>query len=150
MPEDELVCPECGGPIGQTSTFCMHCSADLADRHPSRNGAAEDQSTSGDGWMEVDAGVVDVEQARADEQEVHQQDLPPEYRSTSGAVDRSLLPDDFAIKAVTFLLAMAGGLAVGISSAIAISRTVGGTVTYLLAVLAWTGSTAVFLRVVPG
>lgn len=24
-------CPECGGPIGVTATYCMHCSADLTD-----------------------------------------------------------------------------------------------------------------------
>ena len=27
--DDDPRCPECGGPIGQTATYCMHCSADL-------------------------------------------------------------------------------------------------------------------------
>ena len=26
---DDPRCPECGEPIGQTATYCMHCSADL-------------------------------------------------------------------------------------------------------------------------
>ena len=29
MSDADPHCPECGEPIGQTATYCMHCSADL-------------------------------------------------------------------------------------------------------------------------
>lgn len=29
MSEEEFVCPECGEPIGSTSTYCMHCFAEI-------------------------------------------------------------------------------------------------------------------------
>ena len=32
MSNDDPRCPECGEPIGQTTTYCMHCSADLTER----------------------------------------------------------------------------------------------------------------------
>lgn len=148
---DELVCPECGGPIGQTSTFCMHCSADLTDRHPRSDASSDEQSRDPTSWIETETDVVDVEAARSGTSVAHEQDVPPEYRSTSGAVDRTkLLPDGLAIKAITFLLAMAAGLTVAIGSAVVVSRIVGGTAAYLLAILAWFGATAAFLRAVPG
>lgn len=31
---DDPRCPECGGPIGPTATYCIHCSADLDGREP--------------------------------------------------------------------------------------------------------------------
>lgn len=31
---DDPRCPDCGGPIGPTATYCIHCSADLAGREP--------------------------------------------------------------------------------------------------------------------
>lgn len=159
MPEDDLVCPECGGPIGTTSAYCMHCSADLTDRHPTRDDVethptreAVDGDSSSDGvWMKTNTEVVDLDALRDDETTAHQQDLPPAYRSTSGAVDRTkLLPDGFVLKAVTFLLAMAAGSAVGIGSMYVLSGSLAGWLAFLLGVLAWFGSTAAFLRVVPG
>jgi hypothetical protein len=41
--DDDPVCPECGGPIGMTSTYCMHCSADLTDLRERRENGSDRQ-----------------------------------------------------------------------------------------------------------
>lgn len=42
MAEDDPHCPECGEPVGQSSTYCIHCSADLTEE---RDGAGGDDVT---------------------------------------------------------------------------------------------------------
>jgi hypothetical protein len=45
-------CPECGEPIGQRATYCMHCSADLTDEQ-------EAADTDDDGDWDRDSDVAD-------------------------------------------------------------------------------------------
>lgn len=35
---DDPRCPECGGPIAATASYCIHCSVDLEDRSPVAGG----------------------------------------------------------------------------------------------------------------
>lgn len=153
MAVENPVCPECDGPIGTTSTFCMHCGADLEDRRVPTSEGADGASQTDDVWLETTALDVDLDAAQASRSEAtaHQQDLPPAYRSSSGAVDRTkLLPEGFAIKAATFVLAIAAGTAVGITSMYLLSGVVAGWLAFLIGVVLWFGATAALLRVVPG
>lgn len=57
---DDPRCPECGGAIGATATYCMHCQADLTEEK-------EQADTDGDGYWDdspssdspIDAGLLD-------------------------------------------------------------------------------------------
>ena len=172
MAENGPVCPECGGPIAQTSTFCMHCSADLEDADLTNADAAatdesditwddapevaawgdepahrEERERAGEAWHDDDTAP---EEPGDGDDVAAQTDLPPEYRSSGGTTSRQLLPDGFLTKAVTFLLAIVGGLTVGAVSAVVLSPVVPTGWAFLLVVLLWLGSTTVFLRIAPG
>jgi len=50
--DDDPRCPECGEPIGQTATYCMHCSADLTaelEAADSDDDGSWDESSGGSG-----------------------------------------------------------------------------------------------------
>ena len=57
-------CPECGEPIGQTASYCMHCSTDLSDRQPV---SAEGADESGDGLLEGVRAAIDSLTSTRDE-----------------------------------------------------------------------------------
>lgn len=183
MTEKGPLCPECGGKIAETSTYCMHCSADLTeewDATPvSDDNAWGETARSSDTSVEgtIDASADDATGASAggastasagetigasadeatttataseEESVATQQDLPPEFRSSSGGPEMQLLPDDFLGKAGSFVLALVVGFAAGVGSALALAAVVANVVAVLVSVVVWVGATAAALRVVPG
>ncbi|AGN00515.1 hypothetical protein L593_02820 [Salinarchaeum sp. Harcht-Bsk1] len=171
MAENGPVCPECGGPVAQTSTFCMHCSADLedadrVDAEPTGADAADAADVAWDDspdvadwrdgtpereseWEGGTGGGAPEEPGDGDDVAA-QGDLPSEYRSSGGTTSRRLLPDRFVTKAVTFVLSIVGGLTVGAVSAIVLGPLIPTGWAFLLVVVLWLGSTTVFLRIAPG
>lgn len=110
-------CPECGEPIGQTATYCMHCSADLSGRAATEGTAQSTGTGTGTGTSTTDA---------AGEGQL----LDPE-----GLLDNSL----------TVVVGIVGGLVIGIVATITLAfLTASGLA--LLGVVAWLVSTAYLAR----
>lgn len=125
-------CPECGEPIGQTATYCMHCSADLTEER-----AAAD--ADGDGAWDVqatDASGDTAVEGRRDKQSA----------DASGADDQILDPDGLVDNSLTVVVGIAGGIVVGLVGTIVLAVTTGSGWALLFGLVAWLGSTAYLVR----
>jgi len=74
--DDDPRCPECGGPIGQTATYCMHCSADLTED-------LEAADSDGDGRWDESDGVS----AGSDSADIGADYTPPEIEDPATEVE---------------------------------------------------------------
>jgi hypothetical protein len=156
-------CPECGEPIGQTATYCMHCSADLTGE---RSAADAD----GDGAWD-DGGAAGDGAERGDGPETGDADVPWESggggpdptwgpdgegggaggdatspSSVGGDGDSLLDPDGLVDNSLTVVVGIAGGLVVGFVGTIALAVMTESGWGFLLGILAWLGSTAYLVR----
>lgn len=115
-------CPDCGGAVGTTATYCMHCSADLTGRGPV-DGADEGDVGGGDGDRGGHGG-----------------------RSDHGdGGDSSLLdPDGLLDDSLTVAVGVVGGLVVGIVATFALLFFDAGLA--LLGVVVWLGATVYLVR----
>lgn len=88
---DDPRCPECGGPIGATATYCMHCDADLTDEwalaDADADGAWDESATTGGG------------------------ETPTEPRGSDGTL---LDPEGPVDDALTVAVGIAGGIVAGL------------------------------------
>lgn len=109
---DDPRCPECGGAIGVTATYCMHCSADLTEER-------ERADTSDDGyWNESTTdGSAATEPAPTD--------------------DRLLDPDGLLDDTLTTIVGLGGGLLVGVIGTVALLFITSSSWALLVAVPAW-------------
>jgi len=129
-------CPECGEPIGQTATYCMHCSADLT---------AEQEAADTDGdeaWEQSTAepGEDTAVESTGDVAGDH------EYGSMdSGGDDQLLDPDGIVDGTLTVLVGLGSGVVIGLIATIVLTILAGATGA-LLGVLVWLGSTAYLVR----
>jgi len=135
--ETDPRCPECGEPIGQTATYCMHCSADLTayqegveDDELSWDGtdeSAEDEATTADTVAESASGVADA--------------------AGVGTEDGQILdPDGFVDNTLTVIVGILGGIVVGfVGTTVLIALTESGWA-LLFGLFAWLGSTAYLVR----
>ncbi|MEF8882304.1 MAG: zinc-ribbon domain-containing protein [Halapricum sp.] len=133
-------CPECGEPIGQTATYCMHCSADLTDEQEAadtdEDGAWDRTGTAqagGDGTIDASAvaaqagGVADA--------------------AGIGTEEGQLLdPDGFVDNALTVVVGIVGGILVGIVGTIVLTVATESGWGLLFGILLWLGSTAYLVR----
>ncbi|WP_254839509.1 zinc-ribbon domain-containing protein [Natronomonas marina] len=173
MSDADPHCPECGEPIGQTATYCMHCSADLTEEQDAADADGDgDWDTSGtgeetSGWD--DAGTEDQAGDGTDGESAPE----PTYGRTdeggtesgtatddtagaaadtadgggdAGADDQLLDPDGFVDNTLTVLVGIGGGIVVGIVGTIVIAVLTGSGWGLLLGVVAWLGSTAYLVR----
>ncbi|GAB3682688.1 hypothetical protein GCM10028857_09010 [Salinarchaeum chitinilyticum] len=162
MSDENLVCPECGEPIGVTSAYCMHCSADLTEKDTGSATAADEGWNSDHG---DDGGSVGsaIEEAIADatsgadddpggdtEATASPGDLPPELRSNGGAVGTPRLePGKLLLKAVGVVLSIGLGFAVGLGSAVALTAVIANDLAFLVGIVVWFGVTATCFRLAP-
>jgi len=136
--ETDPRCPECGEPIGQTATYCMHCSADLTDYQET----VEDDKLSWDGTDEQSSsdGATTTETVA---------------ESASGVADAAgvgtddgqiLDPDGFVDNTLTVIVGILGGIVVGfVGTTVLIALTESGWA-LLFGLVAWLGSTAYLVR----
>ena len=123
-PEDPR-CPECGGPIGITATYCMHCSTDLTGRR-------EVADADGDGTWDRSGGGAGT---------------AGETSATRGPDSDALLADDGLVDdTLTVLVGIAGGVVVGIVGTVVLLAVTGSGAAVLFGLLAWLGSTAYLVR----
>lgn len=115
-------CPECGEPIGQTATYCMHCSADLTDEQET---ADTDQDEA---WEQ--GGTTPTQQT----------DTPVEE---SGQL---LDPDGVVDNTLTVLVGIAGGIVVGLVGTMVLLFVTASPWALLFGLFAWLGATAHLVR----
>ena len=158
--DDDPRCPECGGAIGQTATYCMHCSADLTDerdaadsdddgRWDESGGPAVSPESSGGGILDslgiggfgsggesspsVDPGpTVDSSPTGSDD--------------ATARSDQLLDPDGLVDNTLTVVVGIITGLFVGfvgIFVFLAATRSIWGLV---FGLVVWLGSTAHLVR----
>jgi hypothetical protein len=116
-------CPECGEPIGQTATYCMHCSADLTDEQEVAD-VDEDEA-----WEQTPTAPSDQEEQAA--REGSDQLLDPE-----GLVDDTL----------TVVVGIGGGVVVGLVGTSVLLSITGSIWGFVFGLVAWLGSTAYLVR----
>ena len=114
MSDDDPHCPECGEPIGQTATYCMHCSADLTAER-GRSNAGGDES-----W-----GGTPVESAGFDGETRADRSLIDRIRGAPTPGGQWLAPDSVADNALTVAVGIAGGLLVGILGTVVLGALTG-------------------------
>lgn len=146
---DGPVCPECGEPIGQTATYCMHCSTDLTEE---RNAADANENGVWDGAeIEPRAGSTsgDPDAASPGGGNGVVGDVG-RWTGTGGrSVDRSaglLDPDGLVDNSLTVVVGIAGGLVVGIVGTVVLAAVTGSGIGLLFGVAAWLGATAYLVR----
>lgn len=128
---DDPRCPECGGPIGQTATYCMHCSADLT-------GKREAADLDGDGaWDERRATDPDPRRGAAG---------PRGGTPADGHSDQVLDPDGLVDNTLTSVVGIAGGLVVGFVGTVVLLVLTESAWAVVFGLVAWLGATAYLVR----
>jgi len=148
--EEDLVCPECGGPIGQTSTYCLHCSADLTEYRASQSEADASVAVSSES---VDGGAFDAQDAEPEATDVEEadhedlEDLPEEMTTSPSGMDGGhLYEPGFTRDLLWTLGSLAAGVLVGAGVAVLASVAAGGLLSLLLGTFGWLVSTWGLLR----
>jgi len=151
---DDPRCPECGGSIGQTATYCMHCSADLTDER-----AAAD--ADGDGaWDRTDAAPTSSQESAAGpggpspgsggtatEYGRRIADAIAGAPSTGGAeTGRLLAPDGIVDNTLTAVVGIVGGVVVGVAGIAVLGILTGSEWAVAFGLVAWLGATAYLVR----
>ena len=148
---DDPHCPECGEPIGQTATYCMHCSADLSGRAPVGGssdswGSEPAEPESDDSWGSEPADSESGDTSNPSESE------KPEYMRDSAegtsetGSDQILDPEGLADNALTVVAGIVAGIIIGILVSIfGVAATSSGW-GFLFGFLAWAGSTGYLAR----
>lgn len=130
---DDPRCPECGGKIGATATYCMHCSADLTDE-------LEESDTDGDGaW---DQSETTTDGATTDDTSTGR----PRRERAPGDSDQLLDPDGLVDNTLTAVVGIIGGIVVGFVGTTVLLILTGSGWAVLFGFLAWLGSTAYLVR----
>lgn len=131
---DDPRCPKCGGPIGQTATYCMHCSADLTQELNAADAdddgvwdRTDDRTDTGVGRTIRDA--IGTAAARTDED--------------SG---RLLAPDGLVDNTLTAVVGIVGGLIVGAVGIMVLLVVSGSGWAVVFGFIAWLGTTAYLVR----
>ncbi|MFD1564076.1 zinc ribbon domain-containing protein [Haloarchaeobius amylolyticus] len=123
----DLHCPECGEPVGQTATYCMHCWADLPTDSTTADYATERRSAaSTDADSFATRGETD---AFADDDS-----------------ERLLDPDGLVDNTLTVLVGIAGGLAVGIVETLVLLILTESGWILLVGPAVWLGATGYLVR----
>jgi hypothetical protein len=136
-------CPECGGPIGVTATYCMHCSADLTEEREAADtdddGAWDEPGTgeTGAGTGEEGAGTDAPGTAAG----------PSTGGVEAGGGSGELLDDDGLVdNTLTVLIGLAGGVVVGLVGTGVLLAVTGSGSAVLFGLVVWLGSTAYLVR----
>lgn len=145
MSDTDPRCPECGGRIGQTATYCMHCQADLGSR------GSVDDSASGatEGWQDDDQGgwADDRDGRQATDQQSPRQAGGPARHPPPPRDDSQLLdPDGIVDNTLTVVVGLVGGLVVGLVGTIELLLMTESLYSVPVGVIAWIAATAHLVR----
>lgn len=129
-------CPECGGPVGSTSIYCMHCGAEFPE------GAAVSGSGSGAQQPDDSADVSDADDISwdgADQASV-------ERGSERGLLSRLLDPDGAVDDSLTVIVGAGVGVVVGVLVLFTVLFATSHAVSLLAGFVAWIGLTVYLAR----
>lgn len=133
-------CPECGGPIGQTATYCMHCSADLTAQ---RDAADKDGNRV---WDHAEARSTRPRDATAGSGRIIL-DAIANLSSTSTAEPEDLLaPDGLVDNTLTVVVGIIAGVVVGVIGTLVLGIVTGSGWAVAFGLVAWLGATAYLVR----
>ena len=137
-------CPECGEPIGQTATYCMHRSADLSDEQ-----AAADAND--DGTWDRGAGSGEGDPSAGDEGDASPtydplEDASGDATATADTGGQVLDPDGVVDNTLTVVVGILGGIVVGIVATVTLAIVTESLWGVLLGIVAWLGSTGYLVR----
>jgi hypothetical protein len=150
---DDPRCPKCGGAIGRTATYCMHCSADLTDER-----AAAD--ADGDGvWDQAEAATTDPRTPTASGEPspgvggtitAYGRTVADAIGNVSspgaGDSEQLLAPDGLVDNTLTALVGIVGGVVVGVVGTIVLGFVTGSGWAVVFGLVAWLGATAYLVR----
>jgi len=139
-PEDPH-CPECGEPIGQTATYCMHCSADLSEE---RAAADDDQDGA---WDSTETGPSDrAGTGPSDRAGTDPSDAGGSPGAGATGTEQLLDPDGVVDDTLTAVVGTVTGLVVGVVGATVLLALTGSPWALLFGLCAWLGSTVYLAR----
>jgi len=152
--DDDPRCPECGGPIGQTATYCMHCSADLtteleaadSDDDGRWDESADTGSTGreGGGGILAALGIGDFGSGNGAPPAVDSRSPDPGARS--GGSEQILDPEGLVDNTLTVVVGIVAGFVVGLVGIFVFLAATGSVWGLAFGVLVWLGSTAHLVR----
>jgi hypothetical protein len=154
MSNDGPHCPECGEPIGQTATYCMHCSADLTEEREAADtdddgawetatasvGGAE-SGTTGTGDTTTAGGGADGGEAEATAGSVD----APSFDDAAGG-GQLLDPEGLVDNSLTVVVGIAGGVVIGLVGTFVLLIMTGSLWSLGFGFLAWLVATAHLVR----
>lgn len=120
---DDPRCPDCGGPIAATATYCIHCSADLDGRQPVPDGDTLETL--------ADQGASDAESVATASGQPVEHPLDPE-----GVMDNTL----------TVIVGILGGFIIGTVGTILLLFLTESGLGVLFGLAVWLGGTAYLVR----
>lgn len=137
-------CPECGGAIGATATYCMHCSADLTD---TREAADADGDET---WDSIDGEGADAATATASESAATataaESNATPETATETAASDQLLDPDGLVDNTLTVIVGIVGGTIAGLVGTVVLGLVTTSGYGVLFGVVVWLVVTAYLVR----
>jgi hypothetical protein len=131
MQNDDPRCPECDGPIGQTATYCMHCSADL---------------TAEQAVADTDADEVWEGTGTSTARESEAASRTGAGGERPGSGDPLLAPDGLVDNTLTVVVGIAGGVVVGLVGTVVLLLVTGSLWALLFGIVAWLGATSYLVR----
>lgn len=148
---DDPRCPECGEPIGQTASYCMHCSADLSAERAAADIDGDgtwDQSEASVGSRDASSRTIGSNSAGKSRWSVRSADgsATSADDSASPEGDQLLAPDGLLDDTLTVAVGIVAGLLVGVVGTIVLALVTGSGWAYLFGVVAWLASTAYLVR----
>lgn len=151
---DDPRCPECGGKIGQTATYCMHCSTDLTEE---RSAADADGNLV---WDQVEAGSAkSTERPNTPPKAASGADRPAMFTgrwlmnalgisvsSLSEQGGQLLAPAGLVDDTLTVTVGIVGGFIVGVVGTVVMGILTESAWALLFGLVAWLGATAYLVR----
>lgn len=135
-------CPECGGPIGQTATYCMHCSADLTEERAAADVDGDgtwDQPVEPNAATEAGSIAARIQGAIANRLDGGS--------PTEGTPEGQLLdPEGIVDNTLTIVVGIAAGVVVGVILTIELLAMTGSPWALPVGVVGWLGATAYLVR----
>ncbi|WP_436936295.1 hypothetical protein [Halovenus marina] len=133
-------CPECGEPVGQTATYCMHCSAEFPDGLDEDGGI--DQSDES-GFSAASDGIDGDSVAST---VTAQADSVVDAAGVGTEDGRLLDPDGFVDNTLTVVVGIGGGIVVGLVGTFVLLAMTNSLWALLLGFFLWLGATAYLVR----
>ncbi|PSQ00548.1 zinc ribbon domain-containing protein [Halobacteriales archaeon QS_4_70_19] len=134
-------CPECGGPIGTTATYCMHCSADLTEEQAAADADGDEEWDGTSEGADTGGGVTELVESAAATAE------KSSAGSTAGESSGQLLdPDGLIDNSLTIIAGIVGGTIAGIVGTIVLGILTESGYGLLFGVVVWLLATAYLVR----